>query len=221
MGRLLVPDTTEINVVQRLLSSDYKKMIDFTLCCQAASVATLENRMLQQENVIASVELRTAFSLYCVRTETALVHLYLETLAEILNSLVSVQISSHSECRIVLDTTFHDSNQSFLYRARAFPCKQTLEIARYSSKSYSRYYSIRTKQGATHQNRSSCSGEKPKDSSTFVAVPPNRAGLFSRRIFIRNESSDEKFPPVQKFWKFPQQKESVISNFQFSTVLKI
>ncbi|BET00464.1 Hypothetical protein NTJ_13280 [Nesidiocoris tenuis] len=63
----------------------------------AASVATLENRMLQQENVIASVELRTAFSLYCVRTETALVHLYLETLAEILNSLVSVQISSHSE----------------------------------------------------------------------------------------------------------------------------
>uniref|UniRef100_A0A0A9XXK9 Sorting nexin-8 n=1 Tax=Lygus hesperus TaxID=30085 RepID=A0A0A9XXK9_LYGHE len=63
----------------------------------AESVAALENRMLQQETVIASVELRTAFSLYCVRMETALVHVYLETLAEILNSLVSVQITAHSE----------------------------------------------------------------------------------------------------------------------------
>lgn len=63
----------------------------------AESVATLENRMLEQESVIASVELRTAFSLYCVRMETQLVHTYLETLAFVLHSLVSEQIRSHAE----------------------------------------------------------------------------------------------------------------------------
>ncbi|XP_014242637.1 sorting nexin-8-like [Cimex lectularius] len=63
----------------------------------AESVAVLENRMLQQENVIASVELRTAFSLYCVKMETALVFSYLETLVFIMNSLVAVQVSLHSE----------------------------------------------------------------------------------------------------------------------------
>ncbi|KAK9505712.1 hypothetical protein O3M35_009702 [Rhynocoris fuscipes] len=63
----------------------------------AESVAVLEKRMLQQENVIASVELRTAFSLYCVRCETSLVYVYLELLAQVLNSFVSVQISTHSQ----------------------------------------------------------------------------------------------------------------------------
>lgn len=53
--------------------------------------------MLEQESVIESVELRTAFSLYCVRMETQLVHTYLETLAHVLNSLVTVQINSHTE----------------------------------------------------------------------------------------------------------------------------
>lgn len=65
-------------------------------------MAVLENRMLEQENVIASVELRTAFSLYCVRCETALVHAYLELLARILNNFVSVQISTHSQVMVDL-----------------------------------------------------------------------------------------------------------------------
>ncbi|CAB0011232.1 unnamed protein product [Nesidiocoris tenuis] len=40
---------------------------------------------------------------------------------------------------------------------------------------------------------------------------PDRAELFSRPIFDPKESSDEKFPPVQKCWKFPKLSESVVS----------
>ncbi|CAB0001134.1 unnamed protein product [Nesidiocoris tenuis] len=60
-------------------------------------------------------------------------------------------------------------------------------------------YSKPTNQRAPHQNRSSRLGEKTEDSPTFVAVPPDRAELFSRRIFGPKEPSDGKFPPVHKF----------------------
>ncbi|RZF34611.1 hypothetical protein LSTR_LSTR008636 [Laodelphax striatellus] len=63
----------------------------------AESVAELEQRMLTQESVIASVELRAAYSLHCVHMETQLVHAHLHTLAEALNSLVTTQITAHSQ----------------------------------------------------------------------------------------------------------------------------
>ncbi|XP_075230671.1 sorting nexin-8-like [Lycorma delicatula] len=63
----------------------------------AESVEVLERRMLTQESVIASVELRTSFSLHCVHLETQLVHAHLDILASVLNSLVSVQARGHSE----------------------------------------------------------------------------------------------------------------------------
>lgn len=63
----------------------------------AESVEALEHRMLAQENVIASMELRAAFSLHCVHLETQLVHAHLEILATVLNTLVAVQMRGHSD----------------------------------------------------------------------------------------------------------------------------
>uniref|UniRef100_A0A1B6MBK3 PX domain-containing protein n=1 Tax=Graphocephala atropunctata TaxID=36148 RepID=A0A1B6MBK3_9HEMI len=63
----------------------------------AESVEALEQRMLTQESVIASVELRAAFSLHCVHMETQLVHAHLEVLAGVLNTLVSVQANEHTQ----------------------------------------------------------------------------------------------------------------------------
>lgn len=53
--------------------------------------------MLQQESVIASVELRSAYSLHCIHMETQLVHAHLELFATVISVLVSVQIRGHSE----------------------------------------------------------------------------------------------------------------------------
>lgn len=53
--------------------------------------------MLAQENVISNMEMRTGFSLYCVHMETQLVHLHLEVLASILNTMVGCQIRAHNE----------------------------------------------------------------------------------------------------------------------------
>jgi len=53
--------------------------------------------MMEQESVIANVELRNAFSLHCLHLETQLVHAHLEILAAVLGTLVAVQIRGHSE----------------------------------------------------------------------------------------------------------------------------
>lgn len=63
----------------------------------AESVDQLESKMMQQENVISNMELRNAFSLHCVHMETQLVHIYLEILSSVFNSMVSVQVQSHTE----------------------------------------------------------------------------------------------------------------------------
>jgi sorting nexin-8 len=60
-------------------------------------VEQLEARMMEQESVIANVELRSAFSIHCMHLETQLVHAHLELFADILSSLVAVQIQGHSE----------------------------------------------------------------------------------------------------------------------------
>lgn len=65
-------------------------------------MVALEDRMLQQESVIASVELRSAYSLHCIHMETQLVHAHLELFATVISVLVSVQIRGHSEVRIKL-----------------------------------------------------------------------------------------------------------------------
>lgn len=57
----------------------------------------LETKMMEQESVIANVELRNAFSLHCLHLETQLVHAHLEILAAVLGTLVAVQIRGHSE----------------------------------------------------------------------------------------------------------------------------
>ncbi|XP_065343182.1 sorting nexin-8-like isoform X2 [Cloeon dipterum] len=57
----------------------------------------LEKRMMEQESIIADVEVRSAFSLHCMTQETQLVHTYLGIVTEIFNSLISVQLIGHSE----------------------------------------------------------------------------------------------------------------------------
>jgi sorting nexin-8 len=58
--------------------------------------------MMEQESVIANVELRNAFSLHCLHLETQLVHAHLEILAAVLGTLVAVQIRGHSEVGITV-----------------------------------------------------------------------------------------------------------------------
>lgn len=72
------------------------------VCRQADTVEYLENRMVAQESVIANVELRNCFSLHCLHMETQLVHVHLEILATVLQSLVDVEIRGHSEVIISL-----------------------------------------------------------------------------------------------------------------------
>lgn len=62
----------------------------------------LETKMMEQESVIANVELRNAFSLHCLHLETQLVHAHLEILAAVLGTLVAVQIRGHSEVSITV-----------------------------------------------------------------------------------------------------------------------
>ena len=63
-------------------------------------MVALEDRMLQQESVIANVELRSAFSLHCMHVETQLVNAHLELLASVISNLVTVQLRGHSEVRM-------------------------------------------------------------------------------------------------------------------------
>ncbi|XP_071444211.1 sorting nexin-8-like [Hetaerina americana] len=63
----------------------------------AESVEQMERKMMEQESVIANVDLRNAYALHCLHLETQLVHAHLEILASILNTLVAVQIQGHSE----------------------------------------------------------------------------------------------------------------------------
>jgi sorting nexin-8 len=65
-------------------------------------VEQLETKMMEQESVIANVELRNAFSLHCLHLETQLVHAHLEILAAVLGTLVAVQIRGHSEVGITV-----------------------------------------------------------------------------------------------------------------------
>jgi len=85
------------SALTKMLNLKKRQIQDVLRGSDVESVAALQNKMLQQEMVIASVELRTAFSLYCVRLETQLVHAYLETIAQVFNSLVSVQVTAHTE----------------------------------------------------------------------------------------------------------------------------
>ncbi|XP_007467474.1 PREDICTED: sorting nexin-8 [Lipotes vexillifer] len=61
------------------------------------SVEQLESRIVEQENVIQTMELRKHFSLYCLHQETQLVHVYLPLTSHILGAFVSSQIQGHKE----------------------------------------------------------------------------------------------------------------------------
>lgn len=74
-----------------------KRQMQGVLRGEVDAVVALEDRMLQQESVIASVELRSAYSLHCMHMETQLVHAHLELFATVISVLVSVQIRGHSE----------------------------------------------------------------------------------------------------------------------------
>lgn len=72
----------------------------------------LETKMMEQESVIANVELRNAFSLHCLHLETQLVHAHLEILAAVLGTLVAVQIRGHSEVGITVKQWYRGAQSS-------------------------------------------------------------------------------------------------------------
>nr|XP_010964776.2 sorting nexin-8 [Camelus bactrianus] len=61
------------------------------------SVEQLESRIVEQESVIQTMELRNYFSLYCLHQETQLVHVYLPLTSHILGAFVNSQIQGHKE----------------------------------------------------------------------------------------------------------------------------
>ncbi|KAJ9581187.1 hypothetical protein L9F63_023646, partial [Diploptera punctata] len=83
--------------LSKMLSLKKRQMQGVIRGTDAESVEQLESKMMEQESVIANVELRNAFSLHCLHLETQLVHAHLEILAGVLGTLVAVQIRGHSE----------------------------------------------------------------------------------------------------------------------------
>ncbi|KAM4812834.1 sorting nexin-8 [Urocitellus parryii] len=67
------------------------------------SVEQLESRILEQENMIQTMELRNYFSLYCLHQETQLIHAYLPLTSHILGAFVNSQIQGHKEMGKVWD----------------------------------------------------------------------------------------------------------------------
>uniref|UniRef100_A0A8P0NZ64 Sorting nexin 8 n=1 Tax=Canis lupus familiaris TaxID=9615 RepID=A0A8P0NZ64_CANLF len=61
------------------------------------SVEQLESRIVEQENAIQTMELRSYFSLYCLHQEMQLVHVYLPLTSHILGAFVNSQIQGHKE----------------------------------------------------------------------------------------------------------------------------
>ncbi|XP_063234264.1 sorting nexin-8-like isoform X2 [Bacillus rossius redtenbacheri] len=87
--------------LSKMLALKKRQMQGVIQGTDAESVDQLESKMMEQENVIANVELRNAFSLHCLHVETQLVHAHLEILATVLCTLVSVQKRGHSELAAV------------------------------------------------------------------------------------------------------------------------
>nr|XP_035962199.1 sorting nexin-8 isoform X4 [Halichoerus grypus] len=61
------------------------------------SAQPLESRIVEQENAIQTLELRSFFSLYCLHQEMQLVHIYLPLTSHILGAFVNSQIQGHKE----------------------------------------------------------------------------------------------------------------------------
>ncbi|XP_069425744.1 sorting nexin-8 isoform X10 [Ovis canadensis] len=61
------------------------------------SVEQLESRIVEQESVIQTMELRNYYSLYCLHQETQLVHAYLPLTSHILGAFVNSQVQGHKE----------------------------------------------------------------------------------------------------------------------------
>ncbi|XP_008849627.1 sorting nexin-8 isoform X1 [Nannospalax galili] len=74
-----------------------KRQMMSTAHREPESVEQLESRIVEQENMIQTMELRNYFSLYCLHQETQLVHVYLPLTSHILGAFVNSQIQGHKE----------------------------------------------------------------------------------------------------------------------------
>ncbi|XP_019758952.1 sorting nexin-8 isoform X1 [Dendroctonus ponderosae] len=83
--------------LSKLLTLKKKKLQGAIRGIDSESVEKLESKMLAQENIISSIDLRTDFSLYCVHMETQLVFAYLGTMPSILASFVDLKTKTHFE----------------------------------------------------------------------------------------------------------------------------
>ncbi|KAG5873213.1 hypothetical protein JTB14_005668 [Gonioctena quinquepunctata] len=105
--------------LSKLLSMKKKKIQGVIRGSDAESVEHLESKMLTQENVITNMELRADFSIYCVHVETQLVYAYLGTLFDIIQSLLNLHISSHSELRDTWIQVKQSAQQYFFHDVQA------------------------------------------------------------------------------------------------------
>jgi len=83
--------------LSKMLALKKKKLQGAIRGIDSESVEQLEAKMLAQENIISSIDLRTDFSLYCVHIETQLVFAYLGTLPSIISGLVDLKSKTHFE----------------------------------------------------------------------------------------------------------------------------
>ncbi|XP_050297681.1 sorting nexin-8-like isoform X2 [Anthonomus grandis grandis] len=83
--------------LSKMLALKKKKLQGAIRGIDPESVEQLEAKMLAQENVISSMDLRTDFSLYCVHMETQLVFAYLGTMPQIFAGFVDLKTKAHFE----------------------------------------------------------------------------------------------------------------------------
>ncbi|KAL1494219.1 hypothetical protein ABEB36_009848 [Hypothenemus hampei] len=81
----------------KMLTLKKKKLQGAISGLDLESVEQLEAKMLAQENIISSIDLRTDFSLYCVHMETQLVFAYLGMLPSVFSNFVNLKVQTHFE----------------------------------------------------------------------------------------------------------------------------
>ncbi|CAG9767171.1 unnamed protein product [Ceutorhynchus assimilis] len=83
--------------LSKMLALKKKKLQGAIRGVDSETVEQLEAKMLAQENIISSIDLRTDFSLYCVHMETQLVFAYLGTMPSIFASFIDLRTKTQFE----------------------------------------------------------------------------------------------------------------------------
>ncbi|CAG0920401.1 unnamed protein product [Notodromas monacha] len=84
-----------VQKIMEMKKRHFKGLVQGKAADQGAS--RLEARILEQESLLASMESRSYFSIFCINEETQLVHAYMELMSTTLESLINVEMQGHKD----------------------------------------------------------------------------------------------------------------------------